>query len=161
MAMHDFYGGVYKITNLISGRVYVGASWQVRVRWSLHRLSLKNNRHHCPQLQEDWNRLGPDAFGFSVIEGPSQCLPNPESLASREDYWINYYSDQPAGIYNVKRRSLVKEVPEYAERFWQYFIDNPKIAAFNEQARPGPYRHGDPTEAEPPLDASPAKPMGS
>ena len=45
---------------------------------------------------------------------------------------------------------------------WVFTEDDLAILRTRAQGKPGrPKRHGDPTEAEPPLDASPAEPMGS
>ena len=37
--------GVYKITCLINNKVYIGATTNLRDRWSWHKSTLKNNKH--------------------------------------------------------------------------------------------------------------------
>jgi len=58
--------GIYTITNLISGRVYVGRSVKMGQRWSKHRHRLKTGVHGNPYLQSAWDKYGPDAFEFAV-----------------------------------------------------------------------------------------------
>jgi len=38
--------GVYKITNIINGKVYVGESMDIDKRWDEHKLDLDNGVHH-------------------------------------------------------------------------------------------------------------------
>ena len=58
--------GVYSITCLINGWVYIGSSQSVRVRWNGHRSHLRNHWHNAPQVQADWDKYGPDAFRCDV-----------------------------------------------------------------------------------------------
>lgn len=60
--------GIYQIENLINGRIYVGRASRFKGRWSTHLSSLRNNKHHNEYLQNDFNKLGEDAFQFEVIE---------------------------------------------------------------------------------------------
>ncbi len=58
--------GVYKITNKINNKVYIGESLDIRRRWKEHIEDLNNNQHHSYKLQEDWNKYGEDNFEFSL-----------------------------------------------------------------------------------------------
>jgi group I intron endonuclease len=59
--------GVYSITCLINGWVYIGSSQSVRVRWNGHRSHLRNHWHNAPQVQADWDKYGPDAFRCDLV----------------------------------------------------------------------------------------------
>lgn len=60
--------GIYQIVNSINGKVYVGSTIQLAVRWASHRTELCKGTHRNEHLQHAWNKYGEDAFGFSVIE---------------------------------------------------------------------------------------------
>ena len=38
--------GIYKITNILNGKIYIGQSVDIEKRWSTHRAELKNNYHY-------------------------------------------------------------------------------------------------------------------
>jgi group I intron endonuclease len=60
--------GIYQIRHIASGKVYVGSAVQFRKRWNRHRYELNNGIHYNPRLQRAWNKYGPDAFVFEILE---------------------------------------------------------------------------------------------
>lgn len=79
--------GIYKITNLVSARVYVGQTKErFQRRYWLHCWLLRNNRHDNKYLQNSWNKHGEENFVFEVIEVLDEC-----DIDEREKYWIDYY----------------------------------------------------------------------
>ena len=50
--------GAYVLTDVRTGKFYVGSSGQVRTRILRHLLDLRKNTHHSPGLQELWNKRG-------------------------------------------------------------------------------------------------------
>lgn len=60
--------GIYKITNTINGKVYIGQSININKRFKTHLSDLKYNRHHNIYLQKSFNKYGPEAFEFKVIK---------------------------------------------------------------------------------------------
>ncbi len=76
--------GVYCIRNTISGRVYVGSAVRPRQRWNLHRSLLARGMHHSTKLQRSWEKYGPDAFMFEMLEQVEPSL-----LVEREQAWID------------------------------------------------------------------------
>ena len=77
---------VYKITNIISNKIYIGQTINYKHRIYGHRCALKHSRHSNPKLQEDYDKYGLDIFNFEILERCSK-----DDLLERETFWINYY----------------------------------------------------------------------
>ena len=62
--------GIYTITNKINGKVYVGESQVIEVRWIQHKSALKQEtKAMCnPELLSDWKTHGKEAFEFKIIK---------------------------------------------------------------------------------------------
>lgn len=60
-------GGIYAVRCLDSGRGYFGSTTNLSARFSQHRRLLAGCKHHCAQLQADWNLYGPDGFEFKTL----------------------------------------------------------------------------------------------
>lgn len=83
-------GWIYKITNTVNGKVYIGKTIHLKDRFNSHINSLKKNKHCNNHLQAAWNKYGESAFVFEVIEEF-----NPEmnfDLDNLERYWIEQYN---------------------------------------------------------------------
>jgi group I intron endonuclease len=76
--------GVYKITNLKNGRLYVGGSVDIAKRIWAHKTTLKRNENKNKPMQEDFNICGMSAFDFSVIE----FVDDKSKVIEREQHWI-------------------------------------------------------------------------
>lgn len=77
--------GIYSIRNLISGRVYVGSSLNIKVRWKSHRFNLRNGKHPGKAMQQSWDKHGEAVFEFSILE----LVERPENLIAAEQRWID------------------------------------------------------------------------
>lgn len=69
--MNDLYkyGGIYRITDTITGFSYIGQTGNsFGERWSHHRALLRQGTHSNKSLQSAWNADGEDAFEFAIIE---------------------------------------------------------------------------------------------
>jgi group I intron endonuclease len=76
--------GVYCIRNVKNGKRYVGsAAKSLLGRWKRHKNNLVNNRHCNTHLQRAWNKCGPEAFVFQILE---RC--EPDRCKDRETIWI-------------------------------------------------------------------------
>lgn len=89
--------GIYKITNITNGKVYVGSSDDIYYRWSQHKANLPRNKHHNPHLQSAWKKYGEANFKWEIIQ---DCEEN--DLLKYEQYWMDYYhsADRKFG-YNI------------------------------------------------------------
>ncbi|AKP65121.1 hypothetical protein FC99_GL001646 [Levilactobacillus koreensis JCM 16448] len=61
-----FYG-VIQIKNEQSGKTFIDVTPNIHNRWGYYQTNLNGNFYHDTDLQEDWNRLGADAFSYSVL----------------------------------------------------------------------------------------------
>lgn len=80
--------GVYKITNQINNKCYIGQSRDIKERWRHHRINYKKTgapQYNSP-LYNSMRHYGIDNFKFEIIE---ECSLN--NLYEREKYWIRYY----------------------------------------------------------------------
>lgn len=78
---HSSDPGIYRITNAIDDRVYIGSTYRFSQRWHYHRRDLRRGRHGNAALQADFNRLGEAAFVFEVV---AIIRDEPERLAIEE-----------------------------------------------------------------------------
>lgn len=100
--------GVYLIRNLYTKDGYVGSAHDFAKRWKLHKINLTAKRHHSAILQNAWNKYGPDAFEWVILE---RCPK--DRVVQVEQEWL----DRLTAKYNVCRvagaRSGVKNKPEH------------------------------------------------
>ena len=96
-AISEGDGAIYVIMHIATGRKYVGSTGSIAIRWKNHRNKLNGGTHHARHLQAAWNRYGPDAFAWIVIEHVQL-----DRLEDREQFWIDYFraTDRRFG-YNV------------------------------------------------------------
>ena len=92
--------GVYKITNTLNGKIYVGESTGYPKRFIGHKSKLKRGVHKNPELQTDYDQHSLDIFDFQVIE---EYPPDADKklLLERERYFINKYKEEGKELYNV------------------------------------------------------------
>lgn len=77
--------GVYKITNIVNGKIYIGSSMNLGRRFNDHKNQLSRKKHSNKYLQNSWNKYGYESFTFEVIE----IVNDFEDLLKREQYWID------------------------------------------------------------------------
>lgn len=78
--------GIYKITNKINNKVYIGQSNNIKERIKVHKSSLRGGYHHNSYLQRSWNKYGEENFVFEILE-----LCELEIIDDREKHWISLY----------------------------------------------------------------------
>lgn len=86
--------GIYKITNLLNGKCYIGQSINIQKRWTNHKTSYKNPNKDCYNypLYKAFRKYGLENFKFEILE---ECTQN--KLDSLEKYWIKYYNSYNNG----------------------------------------------------------------
>lgn len=83
------YGYIYKTTNLINGKIYIGQ----------HRSKYFDTNYFGSgkYLRNALNKYGTSSFSIEIIE---QC-PDKISLDEKEKYWISYYRNLNCSMYNI------------------------------------------------------------
>lgn len=90
--------GIYKITNLKDGKIYIGQAVNIKDRWKQHikkgmgAEAPGTNKLYAAMLKE-----GVENFSFEIAE---KC--DSEVLTEREKFWTDYYRSQEFG-YNIRR----------------------------------------------------------
>lgn len=83
--------GIYKITNKINGKCYIGQSQHIEKRWTDHKAksnNIKDKGYEYP-LYRAFRKYGIDNFTFEIIE---EC--KIEELTQKEFKWIQYYNPE-------------------------------------------------------------------
>lgn len=90
--------GIYKITNQLNNKVYIGQSNDIERRWKDHKRRSKSLQTPLYlAIQQD----GIENFHFEVLE---EC--SVDSLNEREKYWIDYYNSADSNYgYNLLKYS--------------------------------------------------------
>lgn len=78
--------GIYKITNTIDNRCYIGKSIDLKRRIRKHKAYLKSESHHNIHLQRAYNKYGLENFRFEIIE---KC--DEDNLDYLEMFYIQKY----------------------------------------------------------------------
>jgi hypothetical protein len=126
--------GIYKITNIKNGRIYIGQSKSVQQRIATHFLELHQGRHIIDELQKDWNQYGAYSFLVELVEE----VFNERFRLDREREILEQYAIDGIFCYNrdyyapkVRHREWIHEISnEYLEearddyRFYQQYVDS-------------------------------------
>lgn len=100
--------GIYFILNTVSLKLYIGSAVYFARRRSEHFTRLAKGIHHNEHLQRAYNKYGPDAFDFIIIE-----LVSLDKLIERETYYIAKhktteeefgYNKCPFGVSSIGRK---------------------------------------------------------
>lgn len=90
--------GIYKITNKINNKSYIGQSIDIKIRWLQHIYEGKRNN---PQgkLYSAMFKEGINNFSFEVLE---ECPLDQNVLNEKERQWIEYYNSYENGYNSTK-----------------------------------------------------------
>lgn len=88
--------GIYKLTNLLNGRFYIGSSKNLHKRKGEHFSSLKIGKHRNRLIQEDFDRDGVESFSFEIV---LYC--DSTNLIFYEQKFLDKYFDRGCTCYNL------------------------------------------------------------
>lgn len=116
--------GIYKITNLINNKCYIGQSVDINRRFSNHKsYKLKNSDY---PLYQAFRKYGIENFSFEVIEECSIA-----ALDEREIYWIDYFDsyyhgyNQTTGGNSGNKNNVIKISKEDIELIYYLLMYSP------------------------------------
>lgn len=99
--------GIYKWTNIITGQVLVGQTGSTKgfaERKAAYLRDLRKGEYGNTHFQRSFNKHGESVFVFEPIEflpiGDLTIEQHKPILTAREQFWVDYYRAQPAGVYN-------------------------------------------------------------
>lgn len=120
-------GTIYKIENLVNGKVYVGQTIKDPYRrMQTHLVCLRGRYHINRHLQNAFNKYGEDSFAFEIMEN---CTV--EEIDDKEIRWISHYK-KSVGSYNIelggnKRKVTSKETKRRLSVAGKQSYQNPDI----------------------------------
>lgn len=90
--------GIYKITNNINGKIYIGQSINIQQRWSQHKWEYKKEGRleYNSILHKAFRKYGIENFSFEIVE---KC--SPDLLDKKEKYWISLMNTLQPNGYNI------------------------------------------------------------
>ena len=83
--------GIYKIENLVNGKIYIGQSIEIEKRWQKH-LNAKDDF----LIHKALRKYGKENFSFAILEECSLT-----DLDKKENFWINQYQSLVPLGYNM------------------------------------------------------------
>jgi group I intron endonuclease len=110
------YGGemiIYKATNLINGKVYIGQTIQTLKKRRWKHLSASRNKKFTWHFYKSIRKYGENNFKWEIIDRAN----NIDDLNKKEEYWIKYYNsiDEDYGYnktYGGNNKRMLKSVKD-------------------------------------------------
>lgn len=122
--------GIYKITNRITNKSYIGESSNIISRWESHIRHLEN-KEYDKDFQEDFNKYGISSFTFEIIKILSHNFSRKERMEFESKY-IEQFNAIKNG-YNkklpIKLQEIEIESKEYLSmrQYIKYLTENKYI----------------------------------
>jgi len=93
--------GVYKITRIKTGEIYIGQTTSIDKRWQEHtKTALGVGNLTSSQLHRVMAEDGPENFTFEILEEVPK-----DKLKEREAFYIDFYNSKTYGLNTVKGQS--------------------------------------------------------
>jgi hypothetical protein len=135
----DGITGIYKITNKVNGKYYMGRAKNLNDRWRNHYNLLLKNNHGNRYLQREWNKYKANAFRFILVEQVSF-----EKLYSTDQKYLDMAKQDKKYVYNMVFISEGGEMTDdmkkvISEKAVKRYRENPKLKS--EISRKAKERH--------------------
>lgn len=93
--------GIYKITRIKTGEIYIGQTTSIDKRWQEHvKTALGVGNLTSSQLHRVMREDGPENFTFEILEETPK-----DKLKEREAFYINFYDSKTYGLNTIKGNS--------------------------------------------------------
>ena len=124
------YGIIYKITNLVNNKVYIGQTRQKLKRRFKQHINKANANIYHNKFHNAIRKYGKDNFSIEQIdEGNSQ-----EELSQKEIYWIKHYNSMNEGYNSTSGGEESKAYTEEVKKHISEGLKNStKFKEFNER----------------------------
>jgi group I intron endonuclease len=93
--------GIYKITNIINNKSYIGSSYNVEKRLRIHKSKLRKGLNTI-KLQNAWNKAGGESFIFEFLEAVEV-----NELKNKEQYYFSLLNPE-YNIDSIARRNSIE-----------------------------------------------------
>jgi len=95
---NELYPVIYKITNIVNGKIYIGSAKNYWNRMWTHISRLRNKTHYNQYLINSWHKYGEENFKFEILE----TVDNIKNLLDREQYYLDLFKPYDIKIgYNI------------------------------------------------------------
>ena len=113
---------VYGIKNIITNKIYIGATKHLQRRLLKHFNELYHNRHRTKKLQEDFNKYGFDSFKIIIYYSGSDINLLEEEKQKQISIGINnLYNEKISGYYiTEERRNQLKSQDKSSHKTKEY-----------------------------------------
>ena len=104
---------IYKITNTVNNKVYIGQTVQTnpKMRWYAHLADARRGKKSY--LYDSIRKYGQESFVWEIIDNAEST----DELNVKEEYWLNFYRGQGVVVYNNREAGGNKtHSPESIER---------------------------------------------
>lgn len=91
--------GIYKITNKINQKCYIGKSKNITERWNYHKTRYNDEREYDKPLYRAFRKYGIENFTFDILE---ELQEYDKESNEREKYWIKFYNSYEKGYNGTK-----------------------------------------------------------
>ncbi len=104
--------GIYKITNSITNRIYIGSAKKFKIRWGQHSKSLIEGKHQNKFIQNDFNKCKQEQLDNSFIVFDILEVTDGKTKEERleiEQKYIDLYFDKQEICYNFRKKAGSRE----------------------------------------------------
>jgi len=91
--------GIYKISNKINNKNYIGSTVNLYRRKNEHLTKLRKNTHYNAYLQNSFNKYEEENFEFTILD----LVYDLTLLVEKEQYWMDFYESNVKEMgYNIR-----------------------------------------------------------
>ena len=88
--------GIYKITNKINQKCYIGKSKDIIKRWNYHKTRYNDKKEYDKPLYRAFRKYGIENFTFDILE---ELQEYDKESNEKEKYWIKFYNSYEKRYY--------------------------------------------------------------
>ena len=121
--------GIYKITNTISNKYYIGSDSNIsqNIRWSDHKSKLRRNKHYNVHMQNAWNKYGESTFRYEILETFKNKTA--EELSGIEQLYLDKAKNDKINCYNIifGVRNYTRKVRKSLHKPYEQILEEARV----------------------------------